>query len=200
MLSNILDKVSNTEQNLSTRIAERLREMRSQRGLSLEALAEKSGVSRSMISLIERAETSATAVVLDRIASALGCSITAFFEGKSSPANPHSKRDDQSVWRDPESGYVRRMLSPANFASPIDLIEVTFPAGARVAYAATPGRELHQQIWIVSGAMEVQVGGVLHSLQAGDCLATKVGEPIVYTNPHAKQARYIVALVSGDRK
>lgn len=200
MLSTILEDMSSGEHDLSTRIAERVREIRAQHGLSLEALAEKSGVSRSMISLIERAETSATAVVLDRIASALGCSITAFFEGKSAPANPHTKRDDQSIWRDPESGYVRRMLSPANFASPIDLIEVTFPAGARVAYAATPGRELHQQIWIVSGAMEVSVGDTKYSLQTGDCLATKVGEPIVYTNPHAKQARYIVALVSGDRK
>lgn len=192
--------MSSNEHNLSARIAERVREMRSDRGWSLDVLAEKSGVSRSMISLIERAETSATAIVLDRIASALGCSITAFFEGKAAPASPHAKRDDQPTWRDPESGYVRRMLSPANFSSPIDLIEVTFPAGARVAYSATPGRELHQQIWIVSGAMEVKVGDVQYSLQAGDCLATKVGEPITYTNPHKKSARYVVALVSGDRK
>ncbi|TAG82483.1 MAG: XRE family transcriptional regulator [Burkholderiales bacterium] len=192
--------MSSSEPDLSLRIAERVREMRAARGWSLEVLAEKSGVSRSMISLIERAETSATAVVLDRIASALGCPITAFFEGEATPASPHSKREEQSIWRDPESGYVRRMLSPENFTSPIDLIEVTFPAGARVAYAATPGRELHQQIWIVSGAMEVQVGDVKYSLSAGDCLATKVGESIIYTNPHVKQARYIVALISGDRK
>jgi transcriptional regulator with XRE-family HTH domain len=181
---------------INEQIALRLNALRSEAGLSLEALAERSGVSKSMISLIERAETSATAVVLDRIAAALGCSLTAFFEGDETSPDPLSRRAAQSTWRDPESGYVRRMLSPPHFDSPIDLIEVTFPAGARVAYAATHGRDLHQQIWIVSGAMDIQVGDTTYSLAAGDCLATKVGEPIVYTNPHAKEARYLVALTS----
>ncbi len=188
--------MSNNETAISEKIALRLNALRSEAGLSLEALAERSGVSKSMISLIERAETSATAVVLDRIAAALGCSLTTFFESDETPPNPLSKRAAQSTWRDPESGYVRRMLSPPHFDSPIDLIEVSFPAGARVAYAATHGRDLHQQIWIVSGAMGVQIGDATYSLAAGDCLATKVGEPVVYTNPHAKEARYLVALTS----
>jgi mannose-6-phosphate isomerase-like protein (cupin superfamily) len=88
------------------------------------------------------------------------------------------------------------MLSPPQFDSPLDLIEVSFPAGARVAYAATHGRDLHQQIWIVSGAMNVEIGDELFSLNTGDCLATKVGKPIVYTNPHKKEARYLVALTA----
>jgi transcriptional regulator with XRE-family HTH domain len=184
------------DEHLSKRIAEHVRTLRSETGLSLEALAEKSGVSKSMISLIERAETSATAVVLDRIAAALGCSLTAFFETEDASPEPLSKRANQSTWRDPESGYLRRMLSPPHFDSPIDLIEVAFPAGARVAYAATHGRDLHQQIWVISGAMNIQVGDVSHALTTGDCLATKVGEPIIYTNPHAKDARYLVALTS----
>ncbi|MDY6983839.1 MAG: helix-turn-helix transcriptional regulator, partial [Pseudomonadota bacterium] len=50
----------------SHRLIERVRELRQGQGLSLEALAEKSGVSRSMISLIERGETSPTAVVLEK--------------------------------------------------------------------------------------------------------------------------------------
>jgi transcriptional regulator with XRE-family HTH domain len=194
--SNILEFVSNKEAVLCQLIASRVNTLRSESGLSLEALAEKSGVSKSLISLLERAETSATAVVLDRIAAALGCTLTAFFEHDETPPNPLSKRATQSTWRDPESGYVRRMLSQPHFDSPIDLIEVTFPAGARVAYAPTHGRDLHQQIWIVSGAMNIQVGDATFSLAVGDCLATKVGEPIVYTNPHSKDARYIVALTS----
>ncbi len=185
-----------SEIDLNSQIAQRVSRMRSDAGISLESLAEKSGVSKSMISLIERAETSATAVVLDRIAAALGCSLTTFFENDVTSPDPLSKRAAQSTWRDPESGYVRRMLSPPYFDSPIDMIEVTFPARARVAYAATHGRDLHQQIWIISGAMEIQVGDTSYALAAGDCLATKVGEPIVYTNPHTKDARYIVALTS----
>jgi transcriptional regulator with XRE-family HTH domain len=188
------------ETKLSECIAQRVRNFRAEAGLSLEALAEKSGVSKSMISLIERTETSATAVVLDRIAAALGCTITEFFEHDEAAENPLSKRGKQQKWRDPESGYVRRVLSPPHFDSPIELIEITFPAGARVSYAATPGRDLHQQLWIVSGAIDVRVGDELFSLSAGDCLATKVGDTVVYTNPHAKDARYVVALSNSHNR
>ena len=54
--------------DINTRIAQRLRELRDARGYSLEALAERSGVSRSAISLIERGQSSPTAVVLDKLA------------------------------------------------------------------------------------------------------------------------------------
>jgi transcriptional regulator with XRE-family HTH domain len=188
--------MSSNDEILNNRIARRVKSLRGECGLSLDSLAERSGVSRSMISLIERAETSATAVVLDRVAAALGCTLTAFFEQGETAVNPLSKRSAQAKWRDPESGYVRRMLSSPHFDSPIELIEVTFPAGARVSYSATQGRELHQQLWIISGAINICVGAVTYALAAGDCLATKVGEPIVYSNPHEKDARYVVALTT----
>jgi transcriptional regulator with XRE-family HTH domain len=60
-MSIMQDAASDTNQ----RIAERVRGLRAAQGLSLDALAAKSGVSRSMISLIERAESSPTAVVLE---------------------------------------------------------------------------------------------------------------------------------------
>ena len=58
--------------DLNQRIAERVRELRAAHGLSLDALASKSGVSRSMISLIERGESSPTEVVLEKLAGGLG--------------------------------------------------------------------------------------------------------------------------------
>src|SRR3989441_3102320 len=61
-----------TASDLNQRIAERVRELRAAHGLSLDALAGKSGVSRSMISLIERGESSPTAVVLEKLAAGLG--------------------------------------------------------------------------------------------------------------------------------
>src|SRR2546421_12357298 len=60
------------ESDLNQRIAERVRELRAAHGLSLDALAGKSGVSRSMISLIERGESSPTAVVLEKLAAGFG--------------------------------------------------------------------------------------------------------------------------------
>src|SRR5262249_39036124 len=59
------------EPSVNQRIAVRVRQLRTARDMSLDALAERSGVSRSMISLIERGETSATAVLLEKLAAGL---------------------------------------------------------------------------------------------------------------------------------
>src|SRR5215470_7168966 len=114
--------------DINTRIAARVRQLRAERGLSLEALAEACGVSRSMISLIERAKTSPTAVVLEKLASGLGVPLAALFDAPAAPAEPVSRRKDQVEWRDPASGYLRRNVSPPAVASPLHLVEVVFPA------------------------------------------------------------------------
>src|SRR5205809_459867 len=62
---------------LNQRIAEQVRGLRTGQGLSLDALAGRSGVSRSMISLIERGESSPTAVVLERLAAGLDVTLGA---------------------------------------------------------------------------------------------------------------------------
>lgn len=182
-------------------IAHRLRELRDTQGLSLAALAERSGVSRSNISLIERGESSATATVLDKLSAALGVTVASLFEQPAGDApSPVSRAQDQPVWTDPASGYVRRNLSPPAY-SPIQLVEVSFPAGQRVAYE-TSARDVdvHQQVWIIEGTMEVTVGGTLWQLATGDCLAMRLDQPIAYHNPTGKPARYLVALVSQAHK
>src|ERR1700741_586926 len=153
--------------DINGRIAARVRQLRSKRGLALEALAEACGVSRSMISLIERGETSPTAVVLEKLASGLGVPLAALFDAPTVPAEPVSRRKDQVEWRDPASGYLRRNVSPPGFASPLHLVEVVFPAGARVAYetGARPG-VTHQQIWLLQGEIEITLGRDRHTLAA----------------------------------
>src|SRR5262245_34489520 len=119
---------------LNERIAERVRDLRVAQGLSLEGLATKSGVSRSMISLVERGESSPTAVVLDKLATGLGVVLASLFDAPAAaetPSGPVARRDEQTVWRDPASGYVRRSVSPAGVPQPLRIVEVRFPAGAR---------------------------------------------------------------------
>src|SRR6478735_1965855 len=116
--SNIMEQaITDTPTHLPQRIAERVRELRAQRGLSLEALATRAGVSRSMISLIERGESSPTAVVLERLATGLGVVLAHLFElagtALAPPASPVARHNGQAEWRDPESGYRRRNVSPA---------------------------------------------------------------------------------------
>jgi len=81
--------------DINDRIASRVRQIRAERGLSLEALAEGSGVSRSMISLIERGESSPTAVVLEKLATGLGVPLASLFDAPAAPADPVSRRKDQ---------------------------------------------------------------------------------------------------------
>ena len=100
---------------------------------------------------------------------------------------------------DPGSRYLRRNVSPP-VRSPIQLVDVRFPAGQRVAYeAAARDDEVHQQVWMIDGTMRLTVGETTWRLEAGDCLAMTLDEPIVFHNPGTREARYLVALVSLPR-
>lgn len=184
--------------DINHRIARRVRDLRDAQGLSLDALAERSGVSRSNISLIERAQSSPTAVVLDKLAAGLGVTVASLFEPETTMAEPSpmARVADQPVWTDPASGYVRRNVSPPA-RSPIQLVDVIFPAGQRIAYDS-PAREtdIHQQVWMIDGVMEMSVGDDHWRLETGDCLAMRLDRPIVYRNPTRSPARYLVALVT----
>jgi transcriptional regulator with XRE-family HTH domain len=186
-----------TGSDINARIAGRVRALRTDLGMTLDALAAKCNVSRSMLSLVERGESSPTAVVLEKIASGLGVSLATLFDDAGAPVSPVSRRDERTPWRDPQSGYVRRNISPANFPSPIQIVEIVLPAGARVAYE-TGAREvsMHQQIWVQQGSLEVTLGRVTHRLSEDDCLAMRLDAPTAYRNRTRKPARYIVIIAS----
>jgi transcriptional regulator with XRE-family HTH domain len=184
---------------LDERIAARVRELRAAHELSLQALAIRSGVSRSLISLIERAECSPTAVVLEKLATALGVVLASLFDARPerSRNEPVSRRAAQSEWQDPASGYVRRNLSPAWMPQPMRLVEVEFPAGARVAFECAPQeRCVYQQVWVLDGAIQVTVGSNSHELRKGDCMANVLDRPIMFYNPTHKTTRYLVVLTA----
>lgn len=189
------------DQNINARIARRVRELRTGHHLSLDALAAKCDVSRSMLSLVERGESSPTAVVLEKIAAGLGVSLGSLFDNPAAPVNPVSRREDRAPWRDPDSGYVRCNISPANFPSPIQIVEVLLPAGARVAYE-TGARDttIHQQIWIQEGCIELTIGDTTYSLATDDCLAMQLNEPTAFRNRTRKPARYIVVVATGQSR
>ncbi len=182
--------------DITQRIGRRLHELRSAAGLSLDALAQKSGVSRSNISLIERGQSSPTAVVLDKLSSALGVSVASMFEAGVAPAmpSPLARVADQPVWSDPASGYVRRNVSPAG-VSPLQLVDVLFPAGQRVSFETSErDADIHQLVWMIDGVMEISHGDDQWQLNPGDCLAMRLDAPVRFHNPGAKAARYLVAL------
>jgi transcriptional regulator with XRE-family HTH domain len=182
--------------DINLRLGQRIRQLRDARKLSLEALAERCGVSRSNISLIERGQSSPTATVLDKLSVGLGVSLASLFEAPAEAASPLARRAEQVLWTDPASGYQRRNLSPAA-PSPLQLVEVVFPPGARVAYdTAERDGHIHQQVWLIEGEMHITVGSTPWQLQAGDCLAMPLAQPMAYHNPGTTPARYLVVLNS----
>lgn len=186
---------------INARIAARVHELRTERGMTLDALAAKCDVSRSMLSLIERGESSPTAVVLEKVATGLGVALATLFEDSGAPASPVSRGPDRTPWRDPQSGYIRRNISPPNFPSPIQLVEVILPAGAKVAYeSAVREVSIQQQIWVQQGSIEVTVGKVTHRLAEDDCLAMQRIDAVIFRNRTRKSARYIVAIASENAR
>ncbi len=190
---------STEEEAINQRIAATLRALRQQAGLSLEELATATGVSRSALSQIERAQSSPTAVVLSRIASGLGVPLATLFGAPEPAANaaPLVRKAQQATWQDPASGYQRRAVSPPHYPSPMQIVEVVFPPGARVAYDNAPhNASVHQQVWMLEGTLEFRVGDDAYTLHAGDCLAHTLDRPTHFHNPTRKPARYAVVLVT----
>jgi transcriptional regulator with XRE-family HTH domain len=196
IVSTMLDNADDINQRISSQV----RRLRAATGLSLDALATKTGVSRSMLSLIERAECSPTAVILERLAVGLNVTLATLFEvvTESVVANePIQRRACQSEWRDPETGYVRRNLSPPHVPQPMQLVEIEFPAKARVVFESH-GRDvaIYQQFVMLEGMIEITYENHCYRLKAGDCLAVKVEGTNVFHNPTRKPARYLVASVT----
>lgn len=193
--------MTDTLPDLNTRIADRVRELRADRGLSLDALATRSGVSRSMISVIERGESSPTAVVLEKLSAGLGVPLASLFDAPTTeadvPNGPVARREDQPEWRDPASGYLRRNVSPPGVSQPIQIVEVEFPARARVAFE-TGARDVRvdQQVWVLDGTIDITMGDDRYRLRDGDCLAMQLDRPVMFHNPTRKAARYAVILAS----
>jgi transcriptional regulator with XRE-family HTH domain len=153
-----------------------------------------------MISLIERGESSPTAVVLEKLAVGLNVTLASLFDTPAAAQGqpgPLVRREEQPQWKDPASGYVRRNVSPTSIPQPMQIIEVYFPPGERVAFDSS-GRDVrvHEQIWVLEGAIEITWGAECYRLREGDCLAIQVDRPIMFHNRTRKPARYVVVITS----
>lgn len=188
------------DQDFERVVGERVKALRAESGLTLDELADLSGVSRAMISRVERAEANPTAALLARICSALGVSLSVFFAPAGKETAPLARRADQPVWRDPETGYLRRVVAPSGTGSRVDVVEVEFPPGAEVAFPGGQStRNQWQHVWQFDGEMEITVGDRVHALTPGDCLYMNIGDVRGFRNRTDKPARYAVIIDLGSR-
>lgn len=184
---------------LAPLLAARIRREREARGWSIAALAEASGVSRAMISKVERGEASPTAALLGRLSGALGLTVSTLLaraEADGGASNRLARAAEQAVWTDPGTGYVRRALTPPG--TDPDLVLVELPPLAEVPYPAASYALMRGHcVWLLAGRLLIREGGEETALHPGDCLAYDLSRPrdCAYRNPSASEwARYVVAL------
>jgi len=183
------------DQNLERRIAQRLARLRTDRGWSLEILAERTGISRATLSRVERSELSPTAAMLGKLCSVYGWTLSRLMaEAETRPPNLISAAS-QAEWTDPESGYRRRVVSPPAPGLRGELVEVRIPAGASVSFDAAPVRGLEHHLWMLDGSLVLDVEGSTFRLGRGDCLRYVLSGPSRFQATGKRAARYLIAMV-----
>ncbi|WP_448950069.1 helix-turn-helix domain-containing protein [Labrys neptuniae] len=184
--------MESTDIDIDAELGTRIKALRGERHLTIDQLAAASGVSRAMISRIERGESSATAQLLARLAGGLGVSLSTLFAATPT-ASPLARRSEQPLWRDPATGYLRRAVSPAAANGILDLVEVELPAGALVPFEPQ-ATAFDQLVWLQSGTLTMTVDGEPFPLEPGDCLHMRLDRLVMFHNPGTEPARYFVVL------
>lgn len=175
-------------------LGERLRRERTARSLTLDDLARSTGVSRSMISEIEKGGKVPTVVVLHRIASGLGMRMSDLM-GEAEPDRVIVlRREDQPVVTDP-SGWERRNLAPSLPRLPFEFMRTTLPPGidAGLFPPHRPGSREH--VAVSEGRLALTVAGMRHDLDAGDAISYAADCEHRFANLGTVDCVYYLALV-----
>jgi transcriptional regulator with XRE-family HTH domain len=175
------------------RLAARLAALRAEHGWSLEELASRSGVSRATLSRMERGETSPTASLLGRLCTAYGRTMSRLLAEVETDPPLLMRAAEQPVWTDPETGYVRRGVSPPAAGYDAELMQGELPKGAVIAYEAPSVAGMEQHVWMLAGRLDLTVHGVTHRLEAGDCLRFRLFGATRFACP-GPAARYVIAM------
>ena len=181
--------------SLDARLAARVAELRVARGWSLDDLAGRSGVSRSTLSRLERAEISPTASLLGKLCAAYGWTMSRLLAEvePEPPAVVHAA--DQQVWCDEAAGFTRRTISPPHPGLRGELLEGVLAPGADIAYDEPPVTGMEQHVWVLDGELEFTDDGRPHKLSAGDCLRLRLWGSTRLHNPGPTPVRYAIFVV-----
>lgn len=180
---------------LERRIAARLAALRAESGLSLEELAQRSGISRATLSRLERGETSPTAAMLGRLCAVHGWTLSRLMAEAEGAAPALVRMADQPRWTDPETGFRRRAASPPGAGLRMEMVAGELPAGAAIAYPAPPVPRMEQHLLLTTGALRFEHGAQGWELAPGDCLR------LVLTGPTRLEAgpggaAYLIAIAA----
>ena len=171
----------------------RLREERIARGFSLDVLAVKAGVSRSMLSEVERGAKVPSVLVLDRIATALDTSIGRLLDIERAASVVMIRRSEQHVAKE-ASGWERRILSPVLPGVEFEFMRTTIGAHVDAGEFAPHARGSREYLAMESGILLLTIDGVDYKLNAGDSIYYAGDCVHAFKNPAVKPCIYYMAM------
>jgi quercetin dioxygenase-like cupin family protein len=175
--------------DIERRIARRLARLRAERKWSLEALAERTGIAAP--------RCRGWSAELSPPRCWAGCAPYGWTSRSPKPRRAPNlvPARDQAEWKDSESRYRRRIVSPPLSGFRGELVEVRMPAGASVSFDTSPIAGLEHHLWMLEGTLTLDVEGSPFWLRTGDCLRYVLAGSTRFKNPGKREARYLVAMV-----
>jgi transcriptional regulator with XRE-family HTH domain len=151
-------------------LGDTLKRWRTERELTLDQLAAKSGVSRAAISKIERGDSAASTSTLGRLAEALDVSISQLVGGARSEPVMHIPRERQPTFIEDGTGFERRSLSPMYSGRGIDFVLNRLPPKAKTGPFPSHREGVEEHLYVTKGHLKVTLGDTPHVIEAGDFL------------------------------
>ena len=178
----------------------RLRGLRKRQRMTLEQLADRSGVSRAMLSKIERGETSPTLVVAARVAGALGVGFSELVgAARERRRAVVTRRGERVVFRDDNSGFVRELVSPPFENRRFELVRHVLPEGAATGTLPPYPAGVEKQLVVDSGRLRVEVADEAFELAKGDGLFFEADVGHQFVNAGRGECRYYLVVTAAPR-
>jgi transcriptional regulator with XRE-family HTH domain len=184
--------------DLAPVVGRNLRKLRTERGLSLEGLAQASGVSRAMLGQVELGQSAPTINVLWKIARALDVPFSGLLNGQRTPGVQLLKAVDAKRLLSHDGTFASRALFPFDAPRRVEFYELTIaPGGVENANAHAPGTI--ENLVVARGEIELEVAGVLHTLGPGDAILFEADAAHIYRNSGTAEAvLYLVMTYAGQ--
>jgi transcriptional regulator with XRE-family HTH domain len=181
---------------LGRRVGESLRQLRKQRGLSLDDLAGASGVSRAALSQIEGSRTNPTLSVLWKVAVGLGIPFQALLGGDGGSRTQVLRAGDAPPLRSTDGRMESRLLSPAGATQGLDVYDLRFLPKA-VHRSEAHGHGTTETVVVLTGALRITVGDETQDLAPGDAMFFRADAPHAYESRSSHETRCIDIIAYG---
>jgi transcriptional regulator with XRE-family HTH domain len=173
---------------ITQHLGDRVRQLRSERGWSLQMLAGASGVSRSMLSQIEREQANPTLAVTLRIAQAFGMTLGDFVQIPEASSSITVIRANDRAFHYRSDKHCRiRTLSPLNLEKDVEFYEVQLQTGGALR-SAPHYQGTREFLTVVKGEVRVESGKDFEILQPGDSVSYRADVPHAIINSGSKEA------------